>query len=485
MTGGGSSGRPGKRTGPTRSFNTERLARMTSRQGASPRGREPYRTHRGPVRSSLAATRAATRAAAGRAARAAWRKGTAGLASTAGTPVLGAAVRAGQWVVERFGARRLALGVLAALLLMCCLPVAITTALLSAWTGTQPTTAVGCPGGGGELAGADLASLDPEQRANGELIVTVGMDLRTPPRAWVIAVATATQESSLRNLPHLGADNDHDSLGLFQQRPSQGWGSAEQILDPVYSSTAFYQRLLEVEGWDTMPLTRAAQAVQRSAFPDAYAAHEGLATSLVNSVSGGVSAVAAFDGDPRCAQWYEVTAAGWTVPAPGPVWSGFRTRNRPDHYGVDIGSVRSTAIRAAADGRVIRSTCHATRNGQPYSCDVDGSPEVTGCGWYVEILHPGDVVTRYCHLEAQPSVVAGEQVAAGQLLGQVGSSGDSSGPHLHFEVEVRIPQRHTSGVTVERIKTDPVAFLAVRGVLLRCTNGPADCEPVHGDHTVR
>jgi murein DD-endopeptidase MepM/ murein hydrolase activator NlpD len=326
-----------------------------------------------------------------------------------------------------------------------------------------------------------LAALDDEQLDNGVLIVQVGVDLAVPPRGWVIAVATAMQESSLRNLPHLGADNDHDSLGLFQQRPSQGWGTPEQILDPRYATTAFYERLLQVEGWEQLPLTVAAQVVQRSAHPDAYARHEPLAVALVNEVAQGAAGAAAFAGDLRCAELGEVTAAGWSRPTPGPVWSGFRTANRPDHYGIDIGAPRGTVIRAAADGIVTLVACNASLNGAPYSCDVDGSPQVAGCGWYVTIRH-GDVLTRYCHLLTRPQVDVGDQVVAGQEIGLVGSSGRSSGPHLHFEVEMHtVVEQSATGVTVQRATTDPVAFLAARGIGFECATTPADCNPVLGD----
>jgi cell wall-associated NlpC family hydrolase len=108
--------------------------------------------------------------------------------------------------------------------------------------------------------------------------------MSVPPRGWVVAVATAMQESHLRNLPNLGSSNDHDSLGLFQQRPSQGWGTPAQILDPTYASTKFFTHLLAVKGWQSMPLTDAAQAVQRSAYPDAYAKWEPDATQLVGAL---------------------------------------------------------------------------------------------------------------------------------------------------------------------------------------------------------
>jgi hypothetical protein len=147
-------------------------------------------------------------------------------------------------------------------------------------------------------APASAGSVDPvgdwsrAQVANAATIVTVGTRLRIPVRGWVIAVATAMQESRLTNLGDLGADNDHDSLGLFQQRPSQGWGTAQQIMDPVYASTKFYQALKRINGWQVMPLTKAAQAVQKSAYPNAYAKWEDDANTLVRSISGDSQATA-------------------------------------------------------------------------------------------------------------------------------------------------------------------------------------------------
>src|SRR5204862_1422787 len=124
--------------------------------------------------------------------------------------------------------------------------------------------------------------LGDEQMHNAAVIVATGQRIRVPPRGWVIAIATALQESELVNLGDLGSHNDHDSLGLFQQRPSQGWGTPAQVMDPAYASRKFYEKLLAVHGWQTMALTEAAQAVQRSAYPDAFAKHEPLATLVVN-----------------------------------------------------------------------------------------------------------------------------------------------------------------------------------------------------------
>jgi cell wall-associated NlpC family hydrolase len=125
-------------------------------------------------------------------------------------------------------------------------------------------------------ASGPVVSLDAEQAAAARVIVAVGQQRGVPTQGLVVALMTAMQESGLRNLDY----GDRDSLGLFQQRPSMGWGTAAQVRDPAYAAAAFYggpsspapnRGLLDVAGWESMPPTAAAQAVQRSAFPDAYA----------------------------------------------------------------------------------------------------------------------------------------------------------------------------------------------------------------------
>ncbi|MGQ5261054.1 C40 family peptidase, partial [Micromonospora sp. ZYX-F-536] len=125
-----------------------------------------------------------------------------------------------------------------------------------------------------------------EQVGNGATIVAVGAERGVPPRGWVIALATAMQESTLRNLP----GGNRDSVGLFQQRPSQGWGTPAQLQDPRFAARKFYTTLLTVDGWQAMPLTDAAQAVQRSAFPGAYAKWEDDAIAMVRLLTGGAAA---------------------------------------------------------------------------------------------------------------------------------------------------------------------------------------------------
>lgn len=128
--------------------------------------------------------------------------------------------------------------------------------------------------------------LDTDQMSHAATIAAVGVRLGMPDQAVVVALATAFQESTLRNLPHLGDRNDHDSLGLFQQRPSQGWGSEEEILNPRYAAERFYLALEDVDGWQTMRLTDAAQRVQRSAFPEAYQRWSQPATVLATALLG-------------------------------------------------------------------------------------------------------------------------------------------------------------------------------------------------------
>ncbi|HEY3007804.1 MAG TPA: hypothetical protein VGJ63_07020 [Micromonosporaceae bacterium] len=131
---------------------------------------------------------------------------------------------------------------------------------------------------------------------NAAIIVQVGLAQKMAKQALIIAIATAMQESDLYNLasdvlpesfnyPHQGSGSDHDSVGLFQQRPSSGWGTIAEIMRPAYAAGAFYAALREVIGWQTMSLAGAAQAVQVSAFPDAYAQHEVRATDVVNALT--------------------------------------------------------------------------------------------------------------------------------------------------------------------------------------------------------
>jgi hypothetical protein len=144
--------------------------------------------------------------------------------------------------------------------------------------------------------GPSVAGLDATQMAHARTIVGTAEQMDLPKRAAVVAVATSMQESNLRNLantglpesenlPNDGTGYDHDSVGLFQQRPASGWGSVNELMDPDTSARKFYQALEDVPDWEEMPVTVAAQTVQGSAFPDAYAKHQGNAEAVVDALT--------------------------------------------------------------------------------------------------------------------------------------------------------------------------------------------------------
>ena len=124
--------------------------------------------------------------------------------------------------------------------------------------------------------------VEPEQAENAALMSAIALRRGMPARAATIAIATAYQESKLVNIDY----GDRDSVGLFQQRPSQGWGRPAQLQDPEYAINAFYDALAEVDGYESMEITVAAQEVQRSAYPDAYADHEADARVLASALTG-------------------------------------------------------------------------------------------------------------------------------------------------------------------------------------------------------
>lgn len=325
---------------------------------------------------------------------------------------------------------------------------------------TTSCTAASAPGRIGHYSAA--------QTANAATIVRVGQQLHIPQRGWVIAVATAIQESSLRNL----VGGDRDSVGLFQQRPSQGWGTPNQLHTPAYAATAFYHALQRVHSWQHLSLTAAAQAVQKSAFPNAYARWETDATKLVATITHAPSTTRAVnaapigtspsthrtpdrDGSATSTSPDGCGAAAWISPVIAPISSGFRPPDRPDHNGADLAAARGTTIHAAHAGTVTVARCDpATGN-----CNINGSITTPGCGWYVEIRSPDHIITRYCHMVTRPSVHVGQKVATGAALGAVGQSGNADGPHLHFEIHLRDDPNPSGAV-------DPVAFYRSKHLVL-------------------
>lgn len=295
----------------------------------------------------------------------------------------------------------------------------------------------------GELPPGVLEKLSGDERQRQQqinhaaTIIAVGKAQEVPARGWVVALATAMQESRLLNLasqkmpgseqyPNDGvAAGDHDSVGTFQQRPPWWSNDLAKGMNAEYQARQFYggaddtptiPGLLDITGWEQLPVTVAAQRVQRSAFPDAYAQWEAMATGLVQALEGV---------DPgTCAAAGSVTAGQWTWPlAPSTISSPYGMRLHPTlgywklHDGTDFGAVCGTPFVAAAAGTVTSTAMLA------------------GYGGTTVIDHGGNVETWYAH-QATFAVQQGQQVQAGDVVGYVGSTGYSTGCHLHWMVKV-------------------------------------------------
>ena len=291
-----------------------------------------------------------------------------------------------------------------------------------------------------QVAG-DPKRLSPEQLRNAQTIVDMGRELKVPPRGWTIAVMAALQESWLVNIPY----GDRDSVGLFQQRDA--WAPFAVRMDPAASARMFYTGgqdgqpgLLDVPGWERMPLGAAAQDVQRSAFPFAYDKHEGLASALVSQLG---------EADP--ADCRRPLAPGeWALPVDPDfrLTSGFGPRYHPIlhtvrvHTGLDMALPAGRPVYAASSGKVV-----FTGWGGAY-------------GNLVKIQHADGVQTWYGHL-SEVGARVGDLVAPGAVIGRVGTTGLSTGPHLHFEVRL-------NGVL-----RDPAPWLPAHGVPLTAPDADA------------
>ncbi|SFT82505.1 Murein DD-endopeptidase MepM and murein hydrolase activator NlpD, contain LysM domain [Geodermatophilus amargosae] len=365
-----------------------------------------------------------------------------------------------------------AVPVLAALTLLL-VPLAVLVAPEADSGAAASSSACSVGGTGTTVAGI---ALDAVQMGHAQTIADVAANLGLPPYAATVALATAWQESRLRMLAndgsspeltpaqaavtatsltfaHDGLGSDHDSVNLFQQRWLAGWGTVLQLMDPVYAAEAFYTRLVAVPDWQAIPLTRAAQAVQVSAAGGAYARWEPLAHEMTAVLWPAAQSRAA---DPAgaatgiCPSLAVAAAGTWIRPTAGTLTSGYGTRWGTLHAGVDLAGLRGTPVYAAADGTVTRAECTSAY------CDRDGNLGLPGYGNLVEVDHGAGVTTRYAHLSAY-TVRAGQPVRAGTLLGYQGSTGNSTGVHLHLEVRV-------DGGPI-----DPVPWLAERSVDLSAT----------------
>ncbi|GAA4803657.1 hypothetical protein ACFQ0K_11910 [Nocardioides caeni] len=212
---------------------------------------------------------------------------------------------------------------------------------------------VGGPDGDCEVTvGEQKVEVSGEQAENAALISAIAVQRGLPARAASIALATAYQESKLVNIDY----GDRDSIGLFQQRPSQGWGTQEQILDPVYSTNAFYDALVQVDGYEDMEITVAAQTVQRSAYPDAYADHEADGRALASALTGHSPATFTCDldgGAPSADE--ELTPSGLTARAEAVRIELLDTFGRLSLGGYEPGGVSSGHMEGSAhyDGRAV------------------------------------------------------------------------------------------------------------------------------------
>ena len=291
-------------------------------------------------------------------------------------------------------------------------------------------------------------TLNRTQLTHAATIITVGGQTAGVGRGGVvIALMAALTESSLRMLANTGAypesadypndgnGSDHDSLGLFQMRPASGWGSVAELMDPAYQARAFYggetgpnypspRGLLDIPGWQSMDPGEAAQAVEVSAYPDRYQNYqpvaEAILTTLTRPTGGGSGAPA----DPAIPETTRIV-----FPLPEGTWVrtspfGWRedpfTGERAFHSGADFAAADGTPILAIADGRVTVA-------------EFSG-----GYGGLIVIQHTVGgqrVASAYAHMwQHGIHVTAGQTVTAGQHIGDVGSSGRSTGAHLHFEI---------------------------------------------------
>lgn len=354
--------------------------------------------------------------------------------------------------------------------------------VLGAMIGSVPDDPSGCDT---QLAGAALPAgaaqvggLTSAQLANAGAVIDEGRRRNLPPRAVVIALAVANQESGFKNyandgvggdlsidqigidqsleLPHEAVGTDHGSIGIFQQQ-WPWWGTMPDLMNPTRSAGKFYDALLQVAGWERLPLTVAAQRVQRSAYPDAYADDEGLARQLLGGEGSATAVAAGYTGGASASCTGTVDPGTVAFPLAGGAayvdnrnWGNHGAHWARMHTGTDFSAACGTPVLAATSGTVVIDT------GQSWAGR-----------WLVQVsTGVGQLTTWYAHLQAV-TVSAGETVAAGQQIGEVGAMGNATGCHLHFEV-------HPRGGSIYQDSVDPTGWL--RENVGRSDSGP-DLEP--------
>lgn len=327
-------------------------------------------------------------------------------------------------------------------------------------------------------------TLNKAQLTHAATIIETGARIPGVGREGIlIALMAALTESTLRQLsntgtypesatyPNDGDGGDHDSLGLFQMRPQSGWGTVAELMDPAYQAAAFYggpdgpnypspRGLLDIPGWQQMDKGEVAQAVEVSAFPDRYQNYEPVARMILDALTvnqrpgGGDTTPADPDIPETRSLVFPLPNGSYTQTSDfGPRIDPINGEQRL-HAGTDYAAADGTPVFALADGIVTYAGMVDGYSGQiTIEHTVDGKP----------------VATKYIHMWAHGiHVQTGDRVIAGQHIGDVGSSGHSTGPHLHLQV-------HPGGANAEAV--DPVPWLAAHGVqgIDDATAGGAGC----------
>ncbi|PRA06736.1 hypothetical protein CQ019_05005 [Arthrobacter sp. MYb229] len=325
------------------------------------------------------------------------------------------------------------------------------------------------------LPTTDVGSYNKQQLTNAAIIINEAKTAGVKQQGAIIGLMTAIQESSLKilandgsweyqegsrimtkpewaqarqtvvkslDLPHEGVGHAWDALSLMQQRPSAGWGTVEQIMDPSYAAGTFFSRLKKVPDWESLPYELAAEKVQVSGLPDNYARQRADAELLYAALQGATVEVSEDDesyaqckdgGDtrkPDSGDPYDgpTSDSGWVFPVENISriqYNYGENRGQWPHAGEDFSSPKDTPIYAAADGQVIRASCSNLVVGRsPCQIQIDHG-QIGG----------QRVSTLYVHM-FENGVLAnvGDEMEAGERIGKVGTNGNSTGYHLHFEV---------------------------------------------------
>jgi murein DD-endopeptidase MepM/ murein hydrolase activator NlpD len=367
-----------------------------------------------------------------------------------------------------------------AVLVLALLFFAPSTALLGVATlgGTSATAAVCTPGSlsvgpipdslTATTRNGETVTLNRAQLSHAATITTVGGQTAGVGRPGaLIALMAALTESTLRMLANTGAypesadypndgnGSDHDSLGLFQMRPASGWGTVAELMDPAYQARAFYggesgpnypspRGLLDIPGWQQLDPGEAAQAVEVSAYPDRYQNYQPVAQAILDTLTRPATPREGGEETPVVPETtrivFPLPEGTWVRTSPFGWRSDPITGERRFHFGSDFAAADGTPIYSVADGRVVQAAY--TESG----------------GGVIVIEHTVGgqrVASRYVHMWAQGIHVAvGDSVTAGQHIGDVGSSGYSTGPHLHLQI-------HPGGAGADAVDSD--AWLTEHG----------------------